>query len=77
MGKVLNISTGPGQVEQVRKRSGNMHEGMCDGLGILPDIFCFLAVFPSFLYQFPNFLTDFIIIIYLGLDESTYKFSCP
>ena len=35
VGKVLNISTGPGQVEQVRRRSGNMHEGICEGLGFV------------------------------------------
>ena len=34
MGKVLNIPTGPGQVEQVRRRLGNMHEGICEGLGV-------------------------------------------
>ena len=28
VGKVLNIPTGPGEVEQVRRRLGNMHEGI-------------------------------------------------
>ena len=37
VGKVLNIPTGPGQVEQVRRRLGNMHEGICEGLGVVDE----------------------------------------
>ena len=37
MGKVLNIPTGSGQVEQVRRRLGNMHEGICEGLGVVDE----------------------------------------
>ena len=37
VGKVLNIPTGPGQVEQVRRGLGNMHEGMWEGLGVVDE----------------------------------------
>ena len=37
VGKILNIPTGPGQVEQVRRRLGNMHEGICEGLGVVDE----------------------------------------
>jgi len=37
VGKVLNIPTGPGEVEQVRRLLGNMHEGICEGLGVVDE----------------------------------------